>query len=220
MKASMKLNPVIAIMLSAALLCEIAVAETVPANAAKKATVTPAEPASHAVTLASVKTAFATGDRIGLIRSGPDCTSNTTREWSELLRRRVETDLPMVFRDELAKAKVLSITSAGSPGGTKVNAFVNDVDLQICNVGQGAWHGNIRVQVKWQVVSGVGRVIYQASTDGSFARNEAESSTSAVSGLREAFAVSVRNLLADRRFVSALRTRNERSGTVAASARR
>ena len=66
------------------------------------------------------------------------------------------------------------------------------------------------MQVGWQVVSpDTGHIVYQASTEGSFMLNGPQRMPTAA-GLREAFAVSVRNLLSDRRFASALQGAEQR----------
>src|SRR5262245_42148231 len=54
--------------------------------------------------LPNVGTAYADGDRIGSVNAGADCGNSDQREWSPLVRRRVETEVTNVFRDELAKA--------------------------------------------------------------------------------------------------------------------
>lgn len=221
----MKLVPAITCLtvLSAAFLALNAAAEPVAPQAEathRAAANRAADTRLPTVTLTGVRTPFALGDRIGVIQSGPDCQSNTSREWSELLRRRVETDLPEVFREEVAKTKIASIATADMPSGANIQAQVNALDVRLCDLGKGVWHGSFHAQVSWQVVTGgTGRVVYQTSTHGSFTRSQTEAPASAGSGLRQAFAASVRNLLADQRFVAALRTPDDQSRAVASAPR-
>ena len=187
--------------LFAALLCLNAAAEPQQAK--------PAGSRPQAVALASVGTAFAIGDPIGVVQAGPDCRSSTTREWSELLRHRVETELPIAFQEEMSKALSATRGRSRSAVGIEVKAIVNDLKVSVCNVGRGSWLGNLQVQVNWQVARhDTHRVVYETSTTGHFERAKAQTSVSTDSGLREAFAVSVRSLLADQRFASMLPLRD------------
>jgi hypothetical protein len=91
-----------------------------------------------------------------------------------------------------------------------VQAFLNDIHVDVCQAAAGAWQGGFYVQVGWQIVSPqTGKVVYQASTDGSFMLASPQRVTSA-SALREAFGVAVRNLLADRRFTAMLQQNGDR----------
>jgi hypothetical protein len=204
----------ICLALSAALLSLNAAAET--GQAVALSTVSP----SNSVKLTSVATAFASGDQIGEIQAGPQCTSSAPREWSELVRQRVETELPMAFEAEMAKASLAANHRAGMAGDLDVKAFVNDLTLRVCDAGKGAWRGGFYVQVGWQVTRrDTNRLVYQASTAGFFDRDPSRAALTSAYGLREAFAASVRNLLADQRFASILQTSDEQSRTVAAASR-
>ena len=169
---------------------------------------------TRAAILTEINGAFVSGDRIGEVRAGTDCSEVVEREWSDLIRQRVALDVPRVFSEQLAIAHyTASEHSRGKP--LEVSAFVNGMDLKICRAEQGTWHGGIYVQVSWQVRSPeTGRIVYQASTEGSYILGEPRR-VSAAAGLREAFAVSVRNLLADRRFAALLQHRDA-DGHVAA----
>jgi hypothetical protein len=168
-----------------------------------------AVPASRTMALTGVSTAFALGDPIGDLASGEQCGSHELREWSDLLQRRVEADLPAVFRAQMAAAKVLP-SGGGSAGPWQVSAFVNDMDLHLCNLGKGAWRGSLRVQVSWQLIArDSGRIVYQASSEGRYVRNGAQAKQAPLSGtdgLREAFAAAARNLASDQRFLAALKS--------------
>jgi hypothetical protein len=189
----------------------------VPHSSAAKSSAAPRLPA---VSLTGVRTTFAQGEHIGVIQSGPNCQSNTTREWSDLIRRRVESDLPEVFREEVSKTHIASIAAAGMPSGTNVQAVVSALDVRLCDLGKGVWRGSFNTQVSWQVVTaGTGRVVYRTSTRGAFTRGSNEVPANSATGLRQAFAASVRNLLADQRFVAALRAPDDQSGAIASTRR-
>lgn len=125
------------------------------------------------------------------------------REWSELLQRRVGIELQQAFKDELTHANYAP-TGGNSPPELEVSAFLNDFDMQVCHVGLGTWQGGFYVQVTWKVQEArSGRVLYQASTEGSYMSTAVQSMPAAV-GLREAMSLAARNLLAERRFVAVL----------------
>ncbi len=163
---------------------------------------------TRAAVLTDLHTAFADGERIGTLRSGAACGAAADREWSELVRQRVESELPSVFRDELAKAGGMFPVGGGAP--LRVQAFLNNIDVQVCQAAAGTWQGGFYVQVSWQIVSPEsGQVVYQASTEGSFMLNQPRRMATAT-GLREAFGVAVRNLIADRRFAALLQPADPR----------
>jgi serine protease Do len=163
-------------------------------------------------------TAFAVGDRIGEVHAGADCSEVVEREWSELIAQRVAQDLPRVFSEQLALAHYAATGEQRQAKSVEVSAFVNDMAVKVCRVGQATWQGGIYVQVSWQVLSPEsGRVLYQASSEGSYLVSEPRRA-SAAAGFREALGVSVRNLLADSRFAAMLQQRNA-DGRVAATGR-
>jgi hypothetical protein len=182
--------------LSSALVCLSAYAEpseTAPNHVNAVAAVQPQ------MKLTSVSTALTEGDVVGSVQSGEQCASAEPREWSELLRNRVEVDLPLVFQDELNKAQ-----GASWPGNMEVQAFVNNLQISVCNLGQGTWQGGFNVQVSWQVMQN-NRIVYKATTSGVVEKTKNQKSPSGTASLREAFAVAIRGLLADQGFVAASR---------------
>jgi hypothetical protein len=188
-----------------ALVCAAALILAPGANAADGQAVTVAHstPLSRTAVLTDVRTAFVDGDRIGSVHGGADCSTSGDREWSQLIRSRIETEMAYVFRDELAKVQTIAAT-AGKAAPLKVQAFLNDIRVDVCQAAAGAWQGEFRVQVGWQIVApDTGRVIYQASTNGSFALASPQR-VSSTAALRQAFGVAVRGLLSDRRFVAML----------------
>jgi hypothetical protein len=182
----------------------------------KQASNAPSAATANALSLRSVSTAFQAGDALSTVQFGPECASNIPREWNALIRKRVETDLADVFRKEIASVKNVSSANAGLLAGAEVNAFLNDLDIHVCKLGAGVWRGDFNVQVSWQVLStNSGRMLYQASTSGTYSREQAQTSVSAAAGLRQALTVAVRNLLEDRRFASLLRAPQDQGVSVA-----
>ncbi|MFL6664699.1 MAG: hypothetical protein ACJ8G7_21190, partial [Rhizobacter sp.] len=86
---------------SAAVLALMPVAKAADVDAV---TVARSAAAPRGAVLTEVRTAFVDGDRIGSVHGGTDCSASGDREWSQLIRRRIETEMPQVFREELAKA--------------------------------------------------------------------------------------------------------------------
>jgi hypothetical protein len=156
--------------------------------------------------LREVQTAFVDGDRVGELHSGAACDTAADRGWSELIHQRVQSELPAVFRDEVSRAGGLLGETATDGAPLHVQAFLNNLDAQVCQAASGAWQGGFYVQVSWQIVSpDSGHVIYQASTEGSFMLSEPQRLPTAA-GLRQAFGVAVRNLLSDSRFAALLQS--------------
>jgi len=163
----------------------------------------------RAAVFTGVRTAYVDGDRIGRIDVGSDCSSGADREWTPLVRQRIDAEIAQVFREELAKTS-LSLPSGMKAAPLKVHAVLDDLHVSVCQAGAGAWHGGFRVQVGWRVVApDTGKVLYQASTQGAFTQATPQRMTSAAA-LHQAFAVSVRSLLADRRFVAMLQQNESR----------
>jgi hypothetical protein len=182
----------------------------------KQASKAPTAVTTNALSLRSVSAAFQMGDALSMVQFGPECATSIPREWNALIRQRVETDLAEVFRKEIASVKTVSSANAGLLAGAEVNAFVNDLDIHVCKMGVGVWRGDFNVQVSWQVLStNSGRVLYQASTSGTYSREQAQTSVSAGASLRQALTVAVRNLLEDRRFASLLRAPQDQGVSVA-----
>ncbi len=154
--------------------------------------------------LTDVRTALARGDSIGKLYSGAACETTADREWSDLTLRRVQTDLSVAFRDEIARTRGPLLAADHGATPLRVQAVLDNIDVQVCQAAAGAWRGGFYVQVDWQIVSpDSGKVVYQTSTEGSFMLNEPQRTPTA-EGLREAFGVAVRNLIADRGFAAML----------------
>ncbi|WP_280152874.1 hypothetical protein [Piscinibacter sp. XHJ-5] len=174
-----------------------------------------APPSVAGAELTELRTAFNEGDRIGTLHAGADCASAADREWSQLIRQRIEAEVPQVFREELARLQ------AASPGGAqaaplKVQAFLNNIEVDLCQASAGAWQGGFYVQLGWQMVApDTGKVVYQASTEGAYSL-AAPQRISTAAGLRQAVGVAVRNLMSDRRFAAALQQDSQRRFALAA----
>jgi len=159
--------------------------------------------------LKDLHTAFVDGDRIGRVNGGADCNAAADRAWTPLVRQRIETEVAQVFRDELTKVSAAQ-ASSGRAAPLKVHAFLNDLHVDVCQAGAGAWQGEFRVQVGWRIVAPeTGKIVYQASTDGAYVLATPQRVTSATA-LREAFGVAVRSLLTDRRFTAMLQQNESR----------
>ena len=172
------------------------------------------EPIRSAV-VTEIASAFVPGDRIGEVRAGTGCNDVVERGWSDLIRQRIALDLPRVFSEQLANANYAASGESRHAKPLEVSAFVNSMDMKICQTAQSRWQGGIYVQVSWQVLApDSGRILYQASTEGTYAVSEPRRA-GAAAGLREALAASVRNLLADRRFATLLQHRDGGNGRVA-----
>lgn len=138
---------------------------------------------------------FAPGDPAAPPNTGAECApGNAKREWSALLTQRVGAELNNAYRERLARVPAAQ--------GLEVKAFVNDVAMQVCRVGPGAWKGGFSVRVTWTVRrAGSGRVLYRGSTSGAYAPTTAQTMP-AREGLRLAMSEAVLKLMSDRRFVA------------------
>ena len=171
-----------------------------------------------AVRLARLGTLAAPSDTGGSIDRSPGCAQDATGESTEAVRQRVEAELPAAFQRELAGARLGSARFTTAASGLEVGAFVNDLNAHVCHVGGDAWRGRFYVQVSWQVAQRRGgQTVYQASTAGFFDHTEASAATSAAAGLREAFAMSIRNLLADPRLAAVLQPAETDDETLASA---
>lgn len=170
--------------------------------------------ARRGAVLSELRSGFVAGERVGTLQSGPGCQEQTDRAWSELLARRVEAELPRAFQEEMSRAGGMTAAS-GTVQPLQVQAFVNKLEIQVCQAAGSAWKGGFQVQVGWQVVSpDNGQVLYRASTEGSFALDEPQRMPTA-DALREAFAVAVRRLVAEPRFASLMKPQDSPAISIA-----
>jgi len=178
-------------------------AAALASGAAAFAETAPASDLPRTAVFTELRTAFKDGDRIGTVHAGPGCAGTADREWSALIRQRMEMEVPRAFREELARRQLAAVPGAKA-APLKVQAFLNNIDVDLCQAAAGAWQGGFHVQLGWQIVApDTGKVVYQASTQGSYAL-AAPQRTSTAAGLRQAIGAAVRNLMADKRFVAAL----------------
>ena len=174
-----------------------------------------AEPAASArtVTLGTLGTGFSVGDPIGTVRHSGDCARSATREWSDLIARRVELELREVFREQSAQSELMNMEQA-----VPVDAapFINDLRLDLCGRGHSGWQGDVYVQINWTVSTLASRrVIYQASTSGSVRQQELVRG-SPIDGLRQVLTQAVSELLRDGRLAHVLQRPGESSIVAAA----
>jgi hypothetical protein len=150
----------------------------------------------HAMKLTKVTSTLAEGDVIGAMESGSRCQTSEPREWSQLLQHRIENDLPLAFQTELSKINTKSPNALAqvikNSSNLEVQASVNNLQVNICSHGYGAWNGNMSVQISWQVVQG-DQIVYQATTTGAVTKSQTSQASNA--SLREAFAAAVRGFL-------------------------
>jgi hypothetical protein len=174
--------------------------ETESGGAAQPLVVEVAANAVNAGGLTRWSTAFAAGDPVVKLDTGAACADDRAGEWSELLTRRVGTELKAALRAELAHGS----NGAGSAlAGLQFKAVVNDVQMQVCRVGTGAWQGGFQVRVTWTVQApGASRPLYQGSTRGAYLSAQVQTRPAA-QGLREAMAAAAHALLSDQRLVAA-----------------
>ena len=145
-------------------------------------------------------TTLDSGVSIGTLTSAADCQDGETRTWSPLLARRVGAELQQAFDDELARARFSPRAMRAAP--LEVSAVLNDFSANLCSAGHGQWHGQLQVQVSWQVKpAGSQRVIHQMRTKGVVTVAQATDRPPAYA-LRDAFAKAARSLITDRRFVA------------------
>jgi hypothetical protein len=207
-------------MLFGAALCALAVpALAIEATAAIVKAHSPlrAEPGvdSRRVLWVGWETTLHNGERIGPLRSAPQCLPHEAREWSDLLARRAGAELQQAFDDELARAGYAP-RNGSTLAALEVSAVLNEYAQDLCATGEGRWHGRFYVQVSWKVRHArSAKLLYHGTTKGAFA-TAGPSERAPAYALRDAFAVATRNLLADRRFVAALQPR----GSVATVASR
>ncbi len=174
--------------------------------------------ASQGLQLNRVTTAYAPGDAVGVVQSGPECGDGSSREWSELLQRRVQTELTHAFAEELAKAAAALPARTGATDPLAVTARLSDLKMQLCDLGHGAWQGGFEVSVSWQLQRRDGGMpVLLAHTSGRFDQVPGEAGVCPAAGLREALAQSVRRLLADPKVAAVTRLPATADGQLAAT---
>src|SRR5258706_3445520 len=102
--------------------------------------------------LTDVHTAFTDGDLVGALHSGAACDKLAQREWSDLIKQRIEAELPRVFNDEMSKVGGLLAGPKSNGAPLQVQPFLNNLDIQVCQPPAGKWQGGFSVQVGWQIV--------------------------------------------------------------------
>jgi hypothetical protein len=155
--------------------------------------------------LTESRSGFSAGERVGVLQSGPNCQEQTERGWSELLAQRVDAELPRAFEQEMSRTGGLAAAASAGGQPLRVQAFVNKLDIHVCQAASAMWTGGFQVQIGWQVMSADGtQVLYRASTEGSYKLDHPQRMLTA-DALREAMAAAVRQLVAEPRFASLLK---------------
>lgn len=176
-------------------------------------------PAQALVGWAGWDTSLSAGDRVGSMQPSASCQQHETRQWSELMARRVGAEMQQAFDDELARAHPLSRTATNRVHALQVSATLKDFAQDLCSGGDGSWSGSFRVRVNWKVrQAGSHNVVYQGTTQGMFKTTQATARPPAYA-VRDAFAHATRNLFADPRFNEIVRPGSSQVTRAAASDR-
>ena len=155
------------------------------------------------------------GEQIGQYQYGWGCFPGSTIGWRGGRLNITDEELTETFRKELQSQNYPVVGDPyalfGDPDSLKaeilVAGLVDKVDIRVCfpfsgspnvNIGNtDMLKGGVFIQVTWQIYSRAeAKVVYEATTQGSFKSEEAISGSLSLF-LRNAFAANVRNLLAD-----------------------
>lgn len=154
--------------------------------------------APQGLRLAAMSTVYAAGDTVGTVQPGQDCGDSASRAWSDPLQRRVNIELQRAFEAETRRVGAADVLA--------VSARMDELKLQMCDLGGGAWQGGFEVRMSWQLKrrQGTGPAL-QANTAGRFEHRPGSTTICPADALREALADAVRQLLADPAVAAALR---------------
>jgi len=155
------------------------------------------------------------GEQIGQYQYGWGCFPGSTIGWRGGRLNITDEELTETFRKELQSQNYPVVGDPyalfGDPDSLKaeilVAGLVDKVDIRVCfpfsgspnvNIGNtNILKGGVFMQMTWQIYSRAeAKVVYEATTQGSFNSDEAISGSLPLF-LRNAFAANVRNLLAD-----------------------
>jgi alpha-galactosidase len=127
------------------------------------------------------------------------CNDSESREWSELLANRVKKELYTVFSEEM---KLVTASTKHQTQTVQVRAELEDIDLQVCNFGGGAWTGQMNLRVTWESsVSNTSKASHRVTTTGSYAQ-AAPISTTGSHAMKEALRMAIRKLTIDEGFAA------------------
>lgn len=168
------------------------------------------------------------GEEIGQYQYGFGCFPGSKIGWRGGKLNVTDEELIETFRKELTSQHYLVVGDPyalfGDPSSWKaeilVAGLVNKVDIRVCvpysgspnvNIGNTSLvKGGVFMQVGWQIFSrAAGKVVYEATTQGSYNTEETVSGGIPVF-LLNAFAANVRNLLADPGFHALVQMENKR----------
>ena len=156
-------------------------------------------PPQAAVVLVAIGTAYGGEELVGQLHEGPDCEKATAREWSDLIRQRVATELKGVFEREAT----LRANSSRPPGmAMQATAVLEKLDLQLCQHEAGAWNGSVKLRIGWTVMTPDGNhVLLSTATTGAFTAGQRLVGSTAIA-FDAALQISVAKLLDDYRYVA------------------
>ena len=179
----------------------------------------PAGTTTRPVVLRTVKARFETpARRIGELQEGMFCSSRGQVAWQEKLYKLFTAQLTRAMRIELEKAGYAVPTQSDAIFDTPadrerqratgdqlhVGALIKDVSANFCVRGSETT-GGVYMQVFWQLLHvETQKVIFEATTEGTYQPPGAEAHTPAPQFFTRAFAAAARNLLADDRFQQAV----------------
>lgn len=154
--------------------------------------------AAAGVELSGLKIASKPESQTGRLSATVPCNENSSREWSELLAKRVQSELGEVFAQEMKTA----YGAGKSQHAVKVAAELEDIDLQVCNFGGGAWTGEMRLRLTWDSTSSsAAKAHHKVTTTGSYAQST-PTATAGAAAIREALRVAVRKLTENKDFAA------------------
>lgn len=156
---------------------------------------------------------------VGPLQFSMFCRHEKDITWDEKTQAFFTQGLRQTFAAELGKARypLLQVVesmfedgrdkSKTGAGELQVGAFIREVNMRLCHMGFGGeyWVGEGIVTVFWQVFAPEQqKVVFETVTEGSFRVDKSEVTT-ANRFFQQAFAMATRNLLADGRYLAAVR---------------
>jgi len=152
------------------------------------------------------------GDRVGDLQDGDLCSAKGNIRMTQKVAEAVARQALLSYRAEMGAAGYPVAADASlfeeKPAGAAVSDFdvgatIRGMQFSLCRKAPGYW-GGAWFQVKWEVYSPVARkVMYEAVTEGSY-QNAAPEKITVDEMFARALAKSVRNMLADQKFVDLL----------------
>lgn len=157
--------------------------------------------------------------RIGELQSGIFCGRTGDVVWDQKSQAALSQGVFMTFRAELEKARYPLVRTSESifedakdkdkpktSTDLQVGAFIREVSTNFCVKGDRSSLGGAYVKIFWQVFApDQQKVLFETVTEGSYQVDNAIPQTP-TAFFQQAFAMATRNLLADSRYVTAIKT--------------